>query len=317
MHLCSDRCKVPKDAPHAILKSPHPYKNTGVKSDSKLNRSTGDENQPVTKGAAITPHPTSQKHDRACTSKEPPTGGSSSHGSHNGCEIPRNAPVVTPQETPPVLESHDATPSLAHTSKSPPNDDREGRKDDNGKSPLPDQRIHIPPQATTAHYSQTSATQTQTPEQSSTWETTVATNSNETFPAHSPCCGVSNASQSDAFQSHCRSCLNENVTTRMTTAKPSGTTFQILSRTTEPSPKHTTASATAGTPALIQHTKETSMNKADSRLPWTQTSLPRTTKASSRLTWRSLRRHIALRNLTGECKQLLILSLLECQLLTR
>lgn len=319
MHLCSDRCIVPKNTPHAVLKSPHPYNNIRVKSDSKLSRSTGDENQPVTKGVAITPHTTSPKHERACASKDPPTGGSSTHGSHNrGCETPRNLPVATPTEIPSVSDSRDSTPSLPHISKSLPSDDREDRKEDTGKSPSSDQRTDIPPQATAAHYSQTSATQTPAPEQSSTWPTTVATKSNETVTAHSPCCGVSNASQGNAFQSHCRSCLNETVTKGMATAKPSRTTLQILLRTTGPSQKHTTVSATAGTPALIQHTSVTSMNNTDSRLPWTHTSRPPpTSKASSRLTWRGLRRHIALRNLTGECKQLLILSVLECQLPTR
>lgn len=303
---------MPKDAPHAVLKSPHPYNNTGVKSDSKLSRSTGGENQPVTKGAAITPHPTSQKHERACTSKDPPMGSLSSHGSNNkGCETPRNVPVATPTEIP-LSESHDAKSSLLHTSKSLPSDDRQERKEETGKSPSSDQRIHIPPQATAAHYSQTPA-----PEQGSTWATTVATKGDETVTAHSPCCGISNTSQSDAFQSHCRSCPNENVTERMTTAEASSTALQILSRTTEPSQKHTTVSATAGTPALTPHAPVTPINKTDSRLPWTHTSLPPTSKASSRLTWRGLRRHIALRNLTGECKQLLILSVLECQLPTR
>lgn len=318
MHLCSCRCKVPKDVPHAVLKSPHTYNNTGTKSDSKLNRSTGEENQPVTKGAAITPHPTSQKHEHACTSKDPPTGGSPSHGSNNkGGEIPRNVTVYTPTEIPPNPESHNATPSLPHTSKPLPNDEREERKEDTGKRPSPDQRIHIPPQTTTAHYSQTSATQTPAREQSSTWETTVATKSNETVTAHSRCCRVSNTSQSDAFQSHCGSCLNENVTKRMSTAKASGTALQMLARTTEPPQKRTTVLAAAGAPALIQQTTVTSINKTDSRLPWRRTSLPPATKASSRLTWRGLRRHIALRNLTGECKQLLTLSMLECQLPTR
>lgn len=318
VHLCSDRCKVPKDAPHAVLQSPHPYNNTKVKSDSKLNRSTGDENQPVTKGAVITPHPTSPKHERACTSKDPPTGGSSSHeSSSSGCEIPRNVSVVTPTEIPPLSESHNATPSLPHTSKSRSNEDRKERKEDTGKHPSPDQRIHIPPQATTGHYSQTSATQTPAPDQSSTRATTVDTKSHETVTAHSHGGGVSTTSQSDAFQSNCTSCLNENVTKRVTTAKPSSTALQILSRATVTSQKHTTDSVTAGTPALMQRTTVPSINKIDSWLPWMDTSVPPTTKASSRLTWRGLRRHIALRNLTGECKQLLILSLLECQLPTR
>lgn len=303
-----------------MLRNPHPYDNTAIKSDSKLNGSTGDENQPVTKGAAITPHPTSPKHERACTFKAPPTGASSSPGSNNrGCEMPRNVSVVTPTEIPAVSETHDATPSPPDTLKPPPNDDREERREDSGKSPSPDERIYIPPQATTAHYSQTPVTQTPAPDQSTTWATAVATESYETVTAHRPCCEVLKTSQSDAFKSHCRSCLNENVTKRITTAKQSRTALQTQSRTAElsESQKHTTVSATAEGPARIHHTTVTSTNKTQSRMPWTHTSLPPLTKTSSRLTWKGLIRHIALRNLTGERKQLLILSLLECQLPTR
>lgn len=306
---------MPINAAHAVLKSPHPYNITVVKSESKTNRSTADENQPVTKGAAITPHATSQKHEHACTSKDPPTGDSSSHGTNNkGCVILRNVSAVTPTEIPLISESHNATPSLPHTLKSLPNDNREERKEDMEISPSPDQRIHIPPQVTTVHYAQTSATQTPAPEQSSPRATTVATQNHKTLTAHTTCCGDPKRLRGEAFQSHCRSCVTENVTYHMTTAKPSRTTLQILSGVTEPSQKRTTGSATAGTPALMQHTTASSINKrTDSRLPWTHTSLPPTTKASSRLTWRGLRRHIALRNLTGECKQLLIPSLLQCQ----
>lgn len=306
---------MPKNAPHAVLKSPHPYNITRVKSESKTNRSTADENQPVTKGAAITPHATSQKHEHACTSKVPPIGHSSFHGSSNkGCEILRNVPAVTPTEIPSISESHNATPSLPHTLKSLPNVNRDERKEDMGISQSHDQIIKIPPQVTTAHYSQTSTTQTPAPDQSSPRATTVVTRSYKTVTAHTTCCGDPKRVRGDAFQSHCRSCVTENVTYHMTTAKPSRTALQILLRITEPSQKHTTGSATVGTPALIQHTTVTSINKRNNfRVPWTHTSLPPTTKASSRLTWRGLRRHIALHNLTGECKQLLIPSQLQCQ----
>lgn len=318
MHLCSDRCKVPKNAPHAILKSPHPYNNTGTKSESEKSWSTGDENQPVTKGAAITPHATSPKHEHACTSKDPPTGSSSSHGSNNskGCEIHRNVSAVAPTEIPPVSESHVGTPSadinLRHTSKSLPNDNSDEQKADTGKSLLPDQRLHIPPQATTARYSQTSATQTPAPEQSSPWATTVATKNDKTVSTHTPCCGVPNTSRGDAFQSHCRSCLDKNVTHRMTTVRGMKTALQSLSSTTEPFQKQPTGGATAATPTLTQRTTATPINKpSHSRLPWMHTSLPSSTKALSRLTRWGLRRQIALRNLTGECK--LIPSPLQCQ----
>lgn len=313
MHLFPGRCKVPKDAPHAVLKSPHPYNNTAVKSDSKLNR-------PVTSAAAITPHPTSQKHERACTSEDPPMGNSPSNGSkHKGCEVPSNVSAVTPTKIPTVSETRDATPTLPHTSKLLPSDNSEEQKEDSGKSPLPNQRTYIPPQAiTTAHYSQTSVTRTPVPGQSSTWATSVATKSYETVTAHSPCCEVSETLQSATFKSRCRSCLNENMTKRTTTAKPSRTALQILSRTTEPPRIHTAVLATTEGPALIKHMTLTSTYKTDSRLQLAHTSLKQPpTKASSRLTRKGLRRHIALRNLTGECKQLLILSLLECQLPTR
>lgn len=286
--MCFNRCKVPKDAPYVVFKSPVPYNSTEIKSRSEDgNRSTSGEKQPVTKGAVITPHTTSPKHEYTCTSKDPPTGDSSVRRRNDtkGCKIHRNVTGVT--GIPSVSRSHNTTISLEkhllNASKT---------------------------QGTKEYYPLTSTTQKPPYEQNSSMPITVATKttkSHKTGTTQSHCCGVRKQSErGDTFQPHCKGCLKENITYHVTTVKPTRKALEIYKKTTEPPKRHTMGAATSATPSTTEPTTVTSMNKqTDSRLRWTYTSLEPTTKASRAHAPRGLKLHIALRNLTGEWKQLL------------
>lgn len=302
--MCFNRCKVPKDALYAVLKSPLLYSSTRIKSRSEDgNRSTSGETQPVTKGAVITPHTTSAKHEHTCTSKDPPTGDASisTRNDTKGCKIHRNVTGVT--EIPSISRSHNATSSqekhLLNASKTLSNEKQAGKKKSTGNSD--DQRIHVQPQGTREYYPPTSTTQKPPYEQNSSMpitEATKTTKSHKTGTTQRCSCGVRKQTErGDTFQPHCKDCPKKNITYDVTTVKPTRKTLEI----------YTMGAATSATPSTTESTTVMSMNKqADSRLLWTYTSLePTTTKASSAQAPRGLKLHIALRNLTGEWKQLL------------
>lgn len=315
MHVCFNRCKVPKDARYVVFKSPLPYNSDENKSRSEDgNRSTSGEKQPVTKGAVITPHTTSPKHEHACTSKDPPTGNSSNcrRNDTKGCEIHRNMTGVT--GIPSISTSHNTTTSLEkhllNASETLSNEKRAGQKKSTGKSLSADQRIHIQPQGTREYYSPTSTTQNPPYEQNSSVPITVATKttkSHKTGTTQSHCCGVrKQPERGDTFQPHCKGCLKKNMTHHVTTVKPTRKALDINKKTTEPPKRHTTGAATSATPSTTEPTTVTSINKqTDSHLLRTYTSPEPTTNASSAHAPRGLKLHIALRNLTGEWKQLL------------
>lgn len=316
MYVCLNRCKVPKDVQYAVFKKALPYNSTEIKSRSEDgNRSTSGEKQPVTKGAVITPHTTSPKHEHTCTSKDPPTGDSSIRRRNDtkGCKIHRNVTGVT--EIPSISRSHNTTASLEkhllNASKTLSNETRAGKKNSTGKSLSVDQRIHIQPNGTREHHPPMSTTQKSPYEQNSSMPITVATKttkSHKTGTTQSHCCGVrKQPERGDTFQPHCKGCLKKNIMYHVTTVKPTRKALEIYEKTTEPPKRHTMGAATSATPSTTEPTTVTSTNKqTDSRLLWTYTSPElTTTKASSAHAPRGLKLHIALRNLTGEWKQLL------------
>ncbi|KAI3371899.1 hypothetical protein L3Q82_006778 [Scortum barcoo] len=72
------KCKVAKEAPYAVFKSPLPYNTSNVTSryeDSTVsNKLTSSEGQHVTQSPTVSPHRKSHKSESRCSTRDPPRG---------------------------------------------------------------------------------------------------------------------------------------------------------------------------------------------------------------------------------------------------
>lgn len=332
------RCKVAKVAPYAVFKSPLPYNTTEVTSkygdNTDSNRLTSGEGQHETEGAVINPHTTSPKSEHKCTSKDPPRGDTIYHRRTNrkGCKRHRKLSTVAPSEIPSISRAHNTTASmetsLLHASKTLlSNKKRAGKKKSTTKGLSAYQRSQVPPQGTTKSYPQTTST-TRKPALEQHLPTAIAavtktTKSYENVPQQSHCCGFRVPLRGDTFQPHCKGCLEQNMTVHMTTVTPSTTTYglpikvtalEMLKKTTEPPKQDTWSAVTSATPATTKLNSAASNHKqTDSSLRWNNTSQEPMgrTKAPNTHAQGGLELYIALRNMTGECMQLLTPSPLQ------
>lgn len=242
------RCKVAKEAPYAVFKSPLSYNTSDVTSrygdNTDSDKLTSSEGQHVTKSPAISPHRNSNKSEHRCSTRDPPRGDTfyRRRTKGKGCKRHRKMHTVAPSQMPPISRAHSTTASMKtgflNASKSNTmmsNKKRVGKKKSTrkGLSAYPTQRSQVPPQGTTNSYPQTTPTAHSSP--SLTQKTalqlhsptaitavTKTTKSRRKALKQSRCCGFRMPLRGDTFQPHCK--CDRKTASRMTTVTPSTTT---------------------------------------------------------------------------------------------
>ncbi|XP_044053183.1 group 3 secretory phospholipase A2-like isoform X2 [Siniperca chuatsi] len=201
-------CKVAKEVPYAVFKSPLPYNTSDITSkygnntDSNILTSTEG---PVPESPAINPHIKSPNSEHRCSSGDPPRGDTFYRRSTKGkgCKKHRKLCTVAPSQIPPISRAHTTTPSMKkaflNASKSSAlmsNKKRVGKKKSTRKclSAYPTQRSEVPPQVTTPSYPPTTST---------------------------------TLLRDDAFRPHCKSCLEQRKNSHKATVTSSTTTLGL------------------------------------------------------------------------------------------
>ncbi|XP_026176873.1 group 3 secretory phospholipase A2-like [Mastacembelus armatus] len=236
-------CKITKEAPYAVFKSPLPYNTSddtskyGENADS--NNSTSDA-QNVTESPAINPHRKSPKCECRCSSKEAPRGDTFHHRMKKGkgCKKHRKLSTVAPSQMSTVSRTNTTAPSVTTGLLSPSksatvktNQKKAGKKMRTRKGPLAyPARSHVPPQVTTDSYLQTPLTtkSTLSLKQKPTLQLHLPTNitaANKTMKRRkkvskqSHCCGSRVPVRGDNFQPLCKTCLEQDIA-HMITVSP-------------------------------------------------------------------------------------------------
>ncbi|XP_031705215.1 uncharacterized protein LOC116384546 isoform X2 [Anarrhichthys ocellatus] len=346
-------CKVAKKAPFAVFQNPLPYadvtSNNGDNTDSNMVASSKEKH---TESFVINPCKKSPKSERRWNSRDTSRGDTFylRRTKGKGCKRHRKLDT-TPSQMPTMSSVYTTSPSmkisLFNASKNTamvPIKKRIGKKKSNSKglSDYVTQKSQVPPQVNTNSYPQTTSTTQSAPyliqkpalQLHLPTAVTAVTKSRKTFPKQSRCYGLRMPLRGDTFQSHFKTCLEQNTTSSVTTVTPSTTTYGIpievatdrtlrLTQTTE-TPKQDTLKrlwSTASATAVITkpeiatsiHEEGKPQKPMDSTLQQNNTrqeAMGHSTIAQSTHAGRRLKHNIALDNVTdnqllcGSLKQL-------------
>ncbi|XP_035022301.2 group 3 secretory phospholipase A2 [Hippoglossus stenolepis] len=226
-------CKVAKEAPYAIFKSPLPYKTSDVSSkygDSATRSNlTSSERQQVTESPAISPRRKSPKRKHRCGPRAPPRGDTFYlRTKGRRCKTRRIPSTVAPSQMAPISRARTTTPSTETARLNATklitvvsHKKRVGKKKRNRKGLLVSttQRRQVPKQASTNSNPGTSST-TQSSlsvtRRQQLYPTAATTAEIKTKRSHkkgrkqSRCCGFRRA---DTLRPLCKRCLEQETTT--------------------------------------------------------------------------------------------------------
>lgn len=332
------RCKVAKEAPYAIFKSPLLYNTSDVA--RKYGDNADSNNLTSSEGKHVT------KSKQRCNSREPPRGDTfyRRRTMGKGCKRHQKFNTVAPSQMPPISRAPTTIVSMkkalinASNSKAlMSNKKRTGKEKSTKKGLLAylTQQSQFPPQVTANSYPQTTSATTSAP--SLTLKPalqlhlpraiTEATKTHKKVSKLSRCCGLGIPLKGDTSQPHCKSCLEQKTKSHKATVTPSTTTYglQIEVSTLETlQPKKTTETpkedtlktlqSTASSATLVTtklktaasiHKDDKPLKQVDSHLLWNYKSQEPmgATQAQNTETKRGLKQNIALHNMTGEYRK--------------
>lgn len=326
------RCKVAKEAPYAVFKSPLPYNTSDAEqkyADTDTNKLPSNKEQHVTQSP---PCRKSSKTQHQCRFRDPPRGDTfhRRRTKARGCRRCHKPHGAAPSQLPPTSKAH-ATASSVETGllkiyKSSLQS-KESEKSQHIKVGLPDYstlRRRDSPQLSSNSDLQSSSTApstlTQMPELQPHQTTAAVTKTNKSHKdviKRNGCCGHRKRVRGDAFQSGCESCLERETKSHMKTTTdrlPIKVTTLGVEKTTNTLTSNTLITATFATPIAAKLKTAAPLNKDDEPQKQVHSyllmnnsnqGLTGSTTAQSTHTERSLKQSKMLHKITGECVQLL------------
>ncbi|XP_006805971.1 group 3 secretory phospholipase A2-like [Neolamprologus brichardi] len=274
-------CKVAKEAPYAVFKSPLPYNTSDAEqkyADTDTNKLPSNEEQHVTQSP---PRRKSSKTQHHCRFRDPPRGDTfhRRRTKARGCRRRHKPHGAALSQLPPTSKAH-ATASSVETgllkiSKSSLQS-KESEKSQHIKVGLSDYstlRRRDSPQLSSNSDLQSSSTApsplTQMPEHQPHQTTAAVTKTNKSHKdviKKNGCCGHRKRVRGDAFQSGCESCLERETKSHMKTTTdrlPIKVTTLGVKKTTNTLTSNTLITATFATPIAAKLKTAASLNKDD------------------------------------------------------
>ncbi|XP_030594101.1 group 3 secretory phospholipase A2-like [Archocentrus centrarchus] len=220
-------CKVAKEAPYAVFRSPLPYNTSNFEQkyvDTDGDRLPSKAEQHVTPSPVTSPRRKSSKTQHQCGFKDPPRGDTfhRRRTKARGCRRHQKLHGAAPSQMPPTARAHTAALSVETGLLKAPKSSLLNKEKDGKSQPIrsrgsPQLRSNSVPQISSTASPGTQRTDHQLHQTMAFTAVTKTSKSHKEVTKKSRCCGHRLRVRGEAFQSRCKSCLKQIRESRMKT----------------------------------------------------------------------------------------------------